>query len=67
MVLAYSITNGIGVGIISFVILDIIIYLIDKIRYAKGKIKDKPKLEITWVTLIVFILFLVYFLVPTII
>ena len=66
MVLAYSITNGIGVGIISFVILDVIIYLIDRIRYTKGKIKDKPKLEITPVTLIVFILFLIYFLVPTI-
>ena len=66
MVLAYSITNGIGVGIITFVILDVIIYLIDKIRYAKGKISVKPKLEITPVTLVVFILFLVYFLVPTI-
>ena len=66
MVLAYSITNGIGVGIISFVILDLIVYLIDKIRYAKGKLKTKPKLEITWVTIIVFILFLVYFLVPTV-
>ena len=66
MVLSYSITNGIGVGIISFVILDLIIYLIDKIRYAKKITKEKPKLEITWVTAIVFVLFLVYFLVPTV-
>ena len=61
MVLAYSITDGIGMGIISFVVLDLIIWLIDLIR---GK---KAKLEITWVTLIIFILFLVYFLVPTVI
>ena len=66
MVLAYSITNGIGIGIISFVILDLIIYLVDRVRYNMGIIKDKPKLEITWVTLVVFILFLVYFLVPTV-
>ncbi len=66
MVLAYSITDGIGMGIISFVIIDLIIYLIDKIRYNKKKTTEKPKLEITWVTLIVFILFLVYFLVPTV-
>ena len=66
MVLAYSITDGIGMGIISFVTIDILIYLIDKIRFTKGLTKTKPKLEITWVTLIVFILFLVYFLVPTV-
>ena len=66
MVLSYSITNGIGVGVISFVIIDLIIYLIDIIRYSKKALKEKPKLEITWVTLVVFILFLVYFLVPTV-
>ena len=64
MVLAYSITNGIGMGIISFVILDVAIYIIDLIRKKKDA-SIKPKLETTWVTGIIFILFLIYFLVPT--
>ncbi len=63
MVLAYSITDGIGVGVVTFVILDVIIYLIDMIRYKLGKC-DKPKLETTFITLVVLILFLIYFLVP---
>ena len=66
MVLSYSITNGIGAGIISFAIIDFLIYVIDYIRYSLGKTEDKPKLEITAVTLIIFILFLIYFLVPTV-
>jgi len=65
MVLAYSITKGIGIGIISFVVLDFIIYVIDLVRYGNGNPK-RPKLEMTWVTLIIFVLFLIYFLVPTI-
>ncbi len=67
MVLSYSITDGIGAGIISFTIIDFIIYAIDKIRYSSGIIKEKPKTEITWITFIIFILFLIYYLVPTII
>lgn len=67
MILSYSITNGIGAGIISFTVIDFLIYVIDYIRYNCNIIKEKPKLEITWVTLIIFILFLIYFLVPTVI
>lgn len=67
MVLSYSITNGIGAGIVTFAVIDFIIYIIDLIRYKNNKTKDKPKLEITWVTLIIFILFMIYFLVPTVI
>ena len=66
MVLAYSITDGIGAGIVTFAIIDFIIWLIDLIRYKKGSLKEKPKLEITVVTLIIFILFMIYFLVPTV-
>ena len=66
MVLSYSITNGIGIGIMSFVVIDLIIYLIDRIRFMRGTIKEKPNLEITWVTFVVFVLFLIYFLVPTV-
>ena len=65
MVLSYSITNGIGMGILSFVFLDVIIYLIDRIRKRRDK-KVKPQLETNWVTGVIFILFLIYFLVPTI-
>ncbi len=65
MVLAYSITDGIGMGIISFVVLDLLVYLIDLIKY-NAKNGKKPKLEITWVTAVIFILFLIYFLVPTV-
>ena len=66
MVLSYSITNGIGMGIIIFALLDLIIYSIDMIRYKNGKIKNKPKLETTLITFIIVILFLIYFLVPTV-
>ena len=65
MLLAYSITKGIGIGIVSFVIIDSIIYLIDDMRYSEGKTKNKPKLEINWLTLIIFILFIIYFIMPT--
>ena len=66
MVLAYSITDGIGAGIVTFAIIDFIIWLIDMIRYKRGSLKTKPKLEITIVTFIILILFLIYFLVPTV-
>ena len=66
MVLGYSITDGIGMGILIFFILDGIIYITDLVSYKFNKRKEKPKSEITIVTLIVVILFLIYFLVPTI-
>jgi AGZA family xanthine/uracil permease-like MFS transporter len=66
MPLTYSITKGIGMGIISFVMLDLVIYFADYINYKCGKSKVKPQTEITLVTIVVFILFLIYFLVPTV-
>lgn len=66
MVLGYSITDGIGMGILIFFILDGIIYITDLVSYKFNKREEKPKSEITIVTLIVVILFLIYFLVPTI-
>ena len=66
MVLSYSITNGIGMGIVSYVVLDLVIYFADLIAYKMGKTNIKPKTDITIVTIIVFILFLIYFLVPTV-
>lgn len=66
IILGYSITDGIGMGILIFFIIDSIIYLSDLILYKFKKKKEKPKSEITIVTLIVVVLFLIYFLVPTI-
>lgn len=66
MILSYSITDGIGAGIISFTIIEFIIYIVDLAKYNNGMLKEKPKTEMTWITVIIFILFLIYFLVPTI-
>ena len=67
MLLSYSITDGMGIGIVSYVIIDFVIYIIDLIRYDKDSGMEKPKLDSNYVTFIVFILFLIYFLVPTMI
>jgi len=67
MVLAYSITDGLAIGIISYVVIDLIIYIIDTIRYKRNPNLNKSKLEINLITLIVLVLFLIYFLVPTVI
>lgn len=61
MPLTYSITDGIGLGIITYVIIDLIIYIIDKIKGNK-----KAKLNINLITIIVSILFIIYFLMPKI-
>ena len=66
MVLSYSITKGIGMGIITYVVLDLVIYFSDLIAYKLGAIDKKPHTDVSLVTIIVFILFLIYFLVPTI-
>ena len=60
MPLTYSITNGIGIGIISYTFINLIIYIFDKIN---GK---KSNLNLSFITIIVTILFLFYFLMPTI-
>jgi AGZA family xanthine/uracil permease-like MFS transporter len=66
MVLSYSITKGIGMGIVSYVLINGVIYLTDLIAYKLGKTTVKPHTDMTIVTLIVFILFMIYFLVPTV-
>ena len=72
MVLSYSITKGIGVGMISYTLMSAVAYVIDVIKYAVSKKKasdnaeiEKPKWEVSVVALIVTALFLVYFFVPT--
>ena len=66
MLLAYSITKGIGVGVISYVLINVVVYLVDLIKYGINKENAvKPKWELSVVILVVFALFLVYFFVPT--
>lgn len=66
MPLSYSVTDGIGIGLISYFIIDLVIYMIDYFKYLRGKIKE-PKFDISIVMIISTILFLIYFLMPTII
>lgn len=69
MPLSYSITDGIGFGLLSYVLIDLVIYIVDCIKYAcvKGKNPEavKPKWDLHVVTIIVAVLFIVYFFVPT--
>lgn len=67
MPLAYSITDGIGFGILSYVLIDLVIYIVNVIKYAATKNKggEKPVWDLHVVTIIVAALFLVYFFVPT--
>lgn len=64
MPLAYSITTGIGVGVIAYVVISIILYVVDLIKYgvSKAENKEKPKFDLSIVMIVVFALFLVYFL-----
>ncbi len=59
MPLTYSITDGIGVGIIAYFLINLIIYIINIL---KGK---NVKSNITLVNTIITILFIFYFLIPT--
>ena len=63
MVLSYSITKGIGVGLLSYTIMSIVAYVIDVIRCAASK-KEKPTWNVSMVAIIVSILFCIYFFVP---
>ena len=67
MILGYSITKGIGFGIISYVFITTLIYIVDLVKYNLAPNKqelEKPKYEVSIVALVVFALFLFYFLVP---
>lgn len=74
MCLAYSITKGIGVGILSYTIMSTISYFAELIIYfcKKNKLSTeelanaKPKYSVSVVTIIVSILFIIYFFVPTV-
>ena len=71
MVLAYSITKGIGIGLVTYTVLSLISYAVEWIIYAIKAKKDaelaKPVFPVSIVAIIVTVLFLVYFFVPTVI
>lgn len=64
MVLSYSITKGIGVGLLSYTIMSAIAYLFGLIKYAIKK-EEKPVWDVSVVAIIVSLLFCLYFFVPT--
>jgi len=63
MVLSYSITDGIGIGLVSYTVMNAILYLAELIISAVKK-TEKPKWNVSVVAIIVSVLFLVYFFVP---
>ena len=64
MVVSYSITKGIGIGMIAYTIMNAISYVIELVKYAITKKGEKPVWNISIVTLIVTALFALYFFVP---
>lgn len=64
MVLAYSITKGIGVGLVSYTAMSIIAYVVDLIK-AAAKGEELPQWNVSVISIVVSILFCVYFFVPT--
>lgn len=65
MVLSYSITKGIGVGLVSYSVMTALAYLVERIKYAVTKKGEKPVWDLSVVAIIVSLLFCVYFFVPT--
>jgi AGZA family xanthine/uracil permease-like MFS transporter len=64
MVLSYSITKGIGVGIIAYVLMNAIAYLIEFIIAKVKKSEEMPAWNVSIVAIVVCVLFAIYFFVP---
>ena len=71
MVLSYSITKGIGIGLISYTVMSAIAYVVEAIKYAvlkkkaaEGEEVEKPTWNVSVVAIVVSLLFVVYFFVP---
>ena len=64
MLLSYSITKGIGVGLIAYTVMSLLAYIIEAIKYGITK-KEKPQWNVSIVAIIVTLLFCLYFFVPT--
>ena len=65
MPFAYSITDGIGLGILSYVVIKFFIWFVNIIKYAVDKEKyKKPAWEIHPVTAVIAVMFVLYFVLP---
>jgi xanthine/uracil/vitamin C permease (AzgA family) len=64
MVLSYSITKGIGIGILSYTLMSALTYLAELVISLVKK-TEKPVWNVSVVAIIVSALFAVYFFVPT--
>ena len=64
MVLSYSITKGIGIGLLSYTIMTALTYVVELI-IAKVKKTEAPKWNLSVVAIVVTVLFAIYFFVPT--
>ena len=63
MVLSYSITVGIGMGLLSYTVMSVIAYVIDLVRYAIKK-QEKPVWNVSVVAIVISLLFVAYFFGP---
>ena len=63
MLLSYSITKGIGVGLLSYTIMSVVAYIVELI-VALIKKTEKPTWNVSTVAIVVSLLFSVYFFVP---
>ena len=63
MVLSYSITKGIGVGLISYTVMSLLAYVVELIIAAVKK-TEKPQWNVSIVAIVVALLFCVYFFIP---
>lgn len=66
MPLTYSITNGIGFGILAYVAIELATYVIQLIASKFNSDIEAPEWNVSIVCLIVAVLFIVYFFVPTV-
>ena len=66
MVLSYSITKGIGVGMIAYTFMSLAFYLVNLVKSLITK-TEKPTFDVSVVSIVVTLLFCVYFFVPTVI
>ena len=65
MVLSYSITKGIGVGMIAYTLMATLSYVVELVKYAITK-KNKPTFQVSVISIIVSLLFCIYFFVPAV-
>ena len=63
MLLSYSITKGLGIGLVAYTVMSLVAYLIAVVKYAINK-KEKPAWNVSVVAIVVTVLFCVYFFVP---